>query len=506
MLRKFKHFFTFELTVVLFILSVAFILRVYRVGDILNFHYDQGRDALVIWDLIREPHKFFLIGPTTGLPGIFRGPFYYYLITPFYWLGSGNPVFPAIFLALISVASLYLMYVLAKEIGGVRAGLVSLVLGTFSFEVIYASRWLSNPTPMLLLSMLLVLSMFRIHSGNKNYWILLSAILGLSFFNFGSSGELFYFPVVGLFILWSLFRQGFGKTKSTLNWKIILVSFGVFLFTVLPLLIFNFRHGYILGNNINSLIGSEKSFAVPSWRFVEDRTSVIFSHFSALVFHSPHEKESLFALLLFLGCVYFLSSVIKNDKVKIISSLLMSVFIGLIFYQGNHGNLYAYYLTGYYLIFLMLVGIILAKALESSLPAKVLIISFICFFVLQNWSWIRPYINTSGLEPNVIVLENQKKVIDWVYSNSNEKNFNVDVYVPPVISYSYDYLFKWLGNQKYGRLPDSSQVPLLYTIYEVDSENEDRLSAWLARQKGIGAVTKEQTFGGITVQERVRIK
>ena len=69
---------------ILIVLLLAFVLRTYRIGELLDFHYDQGRDALVIWDLINKG-KLFLIGPTTGLAGVFRGPFYYYLIAPFYF-------------------------------------------------------------------------------------------------------------------------------------------------------------------------------------------------------------------------------------------------------------------------------------------------------------------------------------------------------------------------------------------------------------------------------------
>ena len=73
MRKKLIKLLTFENIIIVGFLITAFLLRIFRVSDILAFHYDQGRDALVIWDLIREPHKLFLIGPTTGLPGVFRG-------------------------------------------------------------------------------------------------------------------------------------------------------------------------------------------------------------------------------------------------------------------------------------------------------------------------------------------------------------------------------------------------------------------------------------------------
>ncbi|KKT32194.1 MAG: hypothetical protein UW20_C0022G0007, partial [Candidatus Woesebacteria bacterium GW2011_GWB1_44_11] len=104
-----------------------------------------------------------------------------------------------------------------------------------------------------------------------------------------------------------------------------------------------------------------------------------------------------------------------------------------------------------------------------------------------------------------IAYSNQLAAIDWIYNFSNGRDFNVDEYVPPVIPYAYQYLFEWLGTQKYQRLPLDKNIPLLYTLYEADPDHPERLQAWLDRQKGIGTVLKEQRFGGIVVQERQRI-
>ncbi len=76
------------------ILAISLFLRTFRTTEYLGFWYDQGRDALIIADLL-ENKKWFLIGPTTGIEGIFLGPFYYYFIAPFYLLGNGDPAYPA---------------------------------------------------------------------------------------------------------------------------------------------------------------------------------------------------------------------------------------------------------------------------------------------------------------------------------------------------------------------------------------------------------------------------
>lgn len=102
----------------------SFFVRAYRLHDLLGFYYDQGRDALVIWKLWHEG-KLFLIGPVTGLAGIFLGPFYYYLIAPFYLLGKGDPVIPALFLAGLTTTAVLVLYVLGSSFHSKTAGIVA---------------------------------------------------------------------------------------------------------------------------------------------------------------------------------------------------------------------------------------------------------------------------------------------------------------------------------------------------------------------------------------------
>ena len=113
------------------VLLLAFFLRIYRVWDLLDFHYDQGRDAMVIWNLWHNG-KFFLIGPVTGLPGIFLGPFYYYLIAVPYLIGGGNPVYPSIFLSSLVTLGLFFLYKAGEKIGDKKLGFIALIIGSLS--------------------------------------------------------------------------------------------------------------------------------------------------------------------------------------------------------------------------------------------------------------------------------------------------------------------------------------------------------------------------------------
>lgn len=114
-----------SISLILLTLLLAFFLRIYRVWDLLDFHYDQGRGAMVIWNLWHNG-KFFLIGPVTGLPGIFLGPFYYYLIAIPYLIGGGNPVYPSIFLSSLVTLGLFFLYKAGEKIGDKKLGFMRL--------------------------------------------------------------------------------------------------------------------------------------------------------------------------------------------------------------------------------------------------------------------------------------------------------------------------------------------------------------------------------------------
>ena len=490
--HKFVYF------LLLIILGFGLFLRVYNLNAILGFYYDQGRDALVVWEIWHLRHIPF-IGPTTGIAGIFRGPFYYYLIAPFYWLGKGNPVYPSVFLSLTTVVASGLMYCLGFKIQDRVTGLLAATLSSFSFNIILASRWLSNPTPMLLLSMLFVWMLILIIEGKKWAWAPSLFIATVSLFHFGSAGEVFYFVALLIVFVWQ------AKQRSLPNGKFLFLTAMLALVAILPLVAFDIKnHGLLIGN-IKKFLVTDQSFKLPTWKFISDKFSFYYDVFTNKIFNARYqlEKSLLWTVLLFF--TYHLNKLVRKDGVKILILLLSSVIVGLIFFQGNFGNIYDYYLTGYYLPFLLLFSIAIGYMWKFKL-GKVFILYFVYLFLVNNTQILKYRLTDKGDGPNSISFWAQKKAIDWIYQDAKNKDFNVDVYVPPVIPYAYDYLFKWYGGKTYGREPNSGQEKILYTLYEVDPPHPERLEAWLERQKGIGKVEETTAFGGITVERRTRIK
>lgn len=192
----------------------------------------------------------------------------------------------------------------------------------------------------------------------------------------------------------------------------------------------------------------------------------------------------------------------ENNRRDILILFLLFLgipFIGYLLYSGNNGNLYGYYLTGYYLVLILLLAFIASYVWKSKF-GKVVVVIFLILFLKNNLNKNITKLNTDILNSKEIVLQNQLIAIDWIKIDANEKKFNIDIYVPPVIPHSYNYLLLWNNIKQ-----DENQTNLLYTLYEDDPPHPERLEAWLKRQNGIAKVITEERFGGIVVQRRERI-
>lgn len=477
------------------ILGIASFLRFFRLENLLGFWYDQGRDALVIWDLIKNG-KMFLIGPTTGIEGVFRGPWYYWLITPFYYLGNGNPVYPMIFLTLITIFAIFVLYKVGKSLGGKKTALISALIAGFSIYIVNASRWLSNPTPMLLIGISMIWAIFKFLEGKKYSLPLIAFLTGMAM-NFGSAMEIFYFPVLLIIIIW--------KRKKLPNIKTILFSIGVFAAVFAPQILFELRHPGVLTTPIQKFLFQEGSFSLPFWELLKERIPFYYSVFYSKFWLDGGRLFAPFFAIAILMLIFKGKEIFKNHKFTVVFLFTIIPFLGGIFFSGNHGNVYDYYFTGYYLIFILFFSYILTFMAERKI-GKIIVAIFLLIFVFKNTVSYKESYGKNIFDYEMVNLGIQLPSIDWIYKDAGGRDFNVDVYVPPVIPYSYDYLFKWLGETKYNKTPNVENVGLLYTLYEEDLDHPERLNAWLERQKGIGTIIKEEKFGMIVVQERTRIK
>lgn len=514
------------------LVSASLFVRVYRLDQLLGFYYDQGRDAKVIWNLWKNG-KPFLIGPVTGLAGIFLGPFYYYLIAPFYILGGGDPVWPATFLALMSTLAVVVTYYLGWKFESRITGIIAALVTGFSYYLVLAGRWLSNPTPILLTSILLFWSLWEIiNDSDRRWWIVVSLVVGLSL-HFESASAVFYIPVVLAILAWRLmrsptntslqvdrnaviafFKEGFGGYSKRIvkefgSSRILWTSLLVLFLTLLPQLLFNFRHENILLNNFIDLFTKKKSFSVDIGAVMGRRLNYFWSVYSSKILVGKPHYAAFFTAFSFAAILYHLRSLVRKKIMQLFTFFLFIPAIGYILFQGNYGNIYDYYLTGYYNIFVLLFALGLGLLWRNKL-GRIVVLVYTLIFLQINIPLVRNYLRAGVDGPTHISLGNELQAVDWILDDSKNRGvFNTSFYVPPVIPHTYEYLMTWQANSRCGEdlcgWERTEEKELVYVLFEKDPPHPERLEKWLNDRKNNTEVLKEQVFGGITVQRRKRL-
>ncbi len=485
-LRNKKEYF---ILAVILLFSAFF--RLYRLDKLLGFWYDQGRDALVIWDFLHY-HKFFLIGPVTGIEGIFLGPFYYYLLAPFYWLGKGSPVLAAAGQAWLAVGAVFLIYYLGKKIFGREAGLLAALLYGFSYQQVVFARWLANPSPLPFFTLILLLLLYGFFQGKEKNLIFAGFVLGLCL-QLEAAAATFFLPAIAVLLLW--------QRKKIKNFRILFLSCLAFLATLLPQIYFNFRHDGILLAAFRKFLLEEKSFAAAGGgEILKSRLLLYFDVFFSKLF--PVGVGGRIALLaLFSATVFSFRKKLFTVGGKFLALWLGVPLVGYFFYRGNNGYIWDYYFSGLIPAFLIIFSAVIWELAKRLWVGKAVAGLFLILFLLMNTRLIKNYLN-SGIG---IALRSQIRAIDWIYNDVGSQEFNVDTYVPPQISFSYSYLFRWYGGSRYGREPATKLVKNLYTLEEPDGEHPQLLTNWLKRQDNLGKIIKDYSWGDISVQRRERI-
>lgn len=115
------------------------------------FWYDPSRDLLLGWDNL---HKLTLIGPTSGIPGVFYGPYWIWLIS-FAQLFSKDPRF-VLFIVLTLPYLILFPFILSRfhKIFNFTSLLLIWLLFLLSAHEYLGNLW--NPYPALLLILLTI--------------------------------------------------------------------------------------------------------------------------------------------------------------------------------------------------------------------------------------------------------------------------------------------------------------------------------------------------------------
>jgi len=224
-----------ELAILVLILLLGAFFRLYHIGEYMTFLGDEGRDVLIVRRLLVDGNLI-LIGPGTSIGNMYLGPLYYYMMAPALLLAGFSPVGPAVMIALLGVATIFLIYWVGRQWFTPRAGLIAALLYGLSPTVIVHSRSSWNPNIMPFFALLTIYSVWQITQEKKYNWLI---VLGLAYAFVLQSHYLglLLLPTALLF-LFPVFSQP--KVRRPL-------FLGIFIFLLLmsPLLFFDLRHNFM---------------------------------------------------------------------------------------------------------------------------------------------------------------------------------------------------------------------------------------------------------------------
>lgn len=167
--------------------------------------------ALQIWN----NHDLKILGLPTSTPGLFHGALYYYLLSPLYGLGGGDPKVVAFFFSLLNSLAVIPIMLLALDLfKNLRWVILAGVLYAISFEANQYATWLSNPSPAIL-TVSLFFYFLRVWQKEKNIGLYLATLMAVI-------SSQFQFFLIYLILLIPIFGYIF---KLKVNIKQTITSF-----------------------------------------------------------------------------------------------------------------------------------------------------------------------------------------------------------------------------------------------------------------------------------------
>jgi hypothetical protein len=414
------------------------ILAVFSLHPIITgsipFWYDPARDMLSAWDNL---HKLTLIGSTSGIPGIFYGPYWiWFLSIPIIF--SKDPRLATLVVSFIPYMFFFpLVLSLFKKYFKKDILLVLWIIFILGFQSYLIFVWNPNDSTLLFL-----LASYLILSGN----IFLAGLsLGLALninLSFGS-----------VFFLSSIMFLAFNTVsflKETLMDRVKRFSYqlGFFLFgnvlTFLPFLIFEIRHSFqqikiamtaLLhgGGGIVAIHGLSKQGIIESF----------FSRWAQLL-HLPFNLSLiiLVILIVYLFILWRRKKIDFSKSEKIFLLFLTSLVLGCLgLYLSVRNPVWDYHFVGIEVFWILLLGIFLTKIPYIKFAAYVWILFLIVTQTMVFWGNLRVSALTSDS------LAAKEYIVKTISDDAQGKAYAVYAYSPSIYTYEYTYLFRFLAKK-----------------------------------------------------------
>src|SRR3989344_1104036 len=485
----------------LVLLILNFLLKIpFTSQGFFAFTYDQGRDLLVVSRMVYEG-KLTLIGPTTGLQGIFYGPTWYWFLAPLLFLSGGNPQGVANFMGAAAILTIFSIYFLIKYITKNPPLALSLSLvASMSKSWMFAPTLIWSPSLVTFFMVLLFFSVYKIFTSPKPVYFFL---LGLLTVLVGDGGEAFGVILTAALLLSPLvFRKQFARKEFLLS---ILGAF----FAASPRIIFDFKHDFLITKSVISYFNQPQVYGAKLSIFERtiEKLDLFWGIFSDSFTRGNKTAGVVFFILLLTAIVFILrnkkmASEIKTDGLfKYCVFLIITLFIGFTYYPDI---VWDYYLVGLPIIFLTLISRVFAVLLKKKNLNKITAATLLLLILINfNKGLLNPFkITWLG---DGATYRNQKMVMDHIASQ-NPHEYSFYAFYPAIFDYPFDYLFYWYSKNEKIEAPKDRQNIMFLLIREASSKKY-LTSGWYGdKTRDKTTILESESFAGDLVLEKHQVK
>ncbi|MDO8573671.1 MAG: glycosyltransferase family 39 protein [Candidatus Daviesbacteria bacterium] len=409
------------------ILIIGIFLRTFDLVGRAHFDHDSDLFSWIVKDIIID-HHFRLIGQLTSAPGIFIGPYFYYLLVPFFILFKMDPIAASYLITIFGLLTLISYYFVFSKLFNNKVGLIVTLLYAVLLPNIDFDRRVVPSTPANLWTVWYFFTVLSIARGNYNVLPLLGVLIGLIWhIHIALIPALIAIPV-------AFFVSGKLPTKKQVAYFIISL-----LLTSIPLLAFELRHHFSqtlsLIENFSSVhagrVGIYKFFEVLD--MISKNTSALFLYPQSL----PEKFRLLFTISLFLvGSIISLNNRLITRRELL--PLLFWIFGIIAFFTFSSSLISEYYFYNLGIIFFALTGLTFYFIYESSKLGKILVIMFLTLLTIKSiYFYTTSYIYHKGY------LE-KKAVVDFIQQDANKMGFpcvGISYITTPGENAGFRYLF-----------------------------------------------------------------
>jgi 4-amino-4-deoxy-L-arabinose transferase-like glycosyltransferase len=473
----------------LFILLLSAFLRLFRLIDYTEFLGDQARDLIIIRNFLHSGDLFF-IGPQTSIGNMYLGPFFYYLISPALLLSSYHPIGPAAFIAILGVATVYLVYLVTKTFFDKSSALVAALLYALSPVVIKYSTFSWNPNIMPFFSLLFIFSIYNfVSTKSPKYllWASLSLILCLN----SHYLALLLIPPAAFFLGLFFYRQRhhLGTLPSMLVLPAILL-----LLSLLPQILFDFKHD---GQNVKAIIQffcyRETTVNIKPYKAIPHLIPLFNQYTARLISGKNDNAGILFSAFILVGLfVYYFKTRQQNIPFK--SRLL---FLTAFLFFGIFGlSLYKQHIYDHYFGIIFPLGFIVFAFLVTRLLTSKL--KFFAYLLILSAALFSLWENPFRYAPNRQVQTTQA-IVDSIINDSQNQPFNLALLAKQNYDDTYRYFF-FLADAplKDAHSKITDQLYVICEPWQIECQPINH-PQWQIASFGWAKIDKQWVINGITV-------